>query len=470
MIVNLHKLGLTYNHIYEAYIVKDPNYTLNINYDSKSNSNHFLIIRYNSPKKCNITLKINDNIISNDLLNTKTKSLNKLISFNLQLGPYKFKKGNNKIKLICQGNFPLLYELQINDKPQINNSNFIIEKYFKYRMSDFILLENYNIYGGFYWHIYNYIICNLVADKLRKIPIINFNGCLYKSNTNELSLIHNNSNWFYNYFKDTSNLPPNIHNTVLNFPSRIELTKNNYTDKKSDEFIYLFGYNSFGEYNKLCLEMNMNEKRKYIQSKLKLCDYLLEITKDIKKELFPEKINKLYGIHYRGTDKVEEMENDEEHPIHYQYESIYEELKDKLKDEDNYLVITTDEIPFIRFMKDKLGNKIIDYKNANRSNLNTSGLNYNFQITPTRDKLFDKRKLTGYVKQEYILKEKLINNSIHMGHKHLSNYKKGLDCIIDVLMLQDCDVIYKSKGNFSNFCFFLNTNPNLKVIELHECI
>ena len=468
MIIDLRDFGLIYNYTYEAFIISEPNYTLNINYTSEIESNHFLIIKYNSAEKPQITLKINDKIIDSDLLKTKTKSLNKLISFNLQLGPYKLLKGNNKIKLICKGNFPLLYQIEITDKPKINNSIFQIENYFKYRMSDFILLENYNTYGGFYWHIYNYIVCSLVADKYGKIPVVNFNGSLYKSNTNEFSLIQNNSNWFYNYFEDKTNFSYN--NTVINFPNKIELSNNSYKDVKNDNFIYTFGYFSFGDYNKICLDMNINQKRKYIQSKLKICDYIIDLSNDIKKTIFPEKINKLYGIHYRGTDKVEEGNNDEEHPIHYDYKLIYEKFKDKLNKEDTYLVITTDEIPFIEFMKDKFSNKIIIYKEAIRSNINTSGLNYNFQQTPTRDKIFDKRRLSGNPKKEQILKDKLINNSIHMGHKNLSNYKKGLDCIIDVLMLQECDVIYKSKGNFSNFCCFLNTNPKLEVIELQNCL
>ena len=55
-----------------------------------------------------------------------------------------------------------------------------------------------------------------------------------------------------------------------------------------------------------------------------------------------------------------------------------------------------------------------------------------------------------------------------MGHKNLSNYKKGLDCLIDAYMLSDCDIIFKSKGNFSNYCTFLNVNPKLEVFDLQK--
>ena len=480
MSINLQNLGLIYNHQYEAFIISEQNFTLRFEHIVHKKQKYFFILRYNSSIKPNISLKINNIIVSNNLLEINTMSHNKLISFNVQLGPFLLKEGNNNIIFMCKGTFPLLYNLEISDKPKIINTRFIINDYFKLRMSDFILLDNYNTYGGFYWHIYNYIVCNMIGDKFNKIPIINFNGSLYLSNTDEFGLIHNNTNWFYNYFNYNLDIPYTAINTVINFPNRINFVKKNIKecDTKSDDYIYYFNYDSFGDFNYLSLQMTFADKKKYIQSKIKILPYIQEIIFNIKKKIFPElKPNqKFIGIHYRGTDKVEEGTYDEEHPIHYNYEIVYKILNEKIIDlnkieeTDVYVVITTDEIPFLEYIKEKLGNKIIHYQEGNRSNINTSGLNYNFQQTPTRDKIYDKRALHGSARQELILKERLINNSIHMGSKHLSNYKKGLDCIIDVLMLQECDIIYKSKGNFSNFCTYLNTNPNLEVIELHECL
>jgi hypothetical protein len=117
-------------------------------------------------------------------------------------------------------------------------------------------------------------------------------------------------------------------------------------------------------------------------------------------------------------------------------------------------------------MIEKFGDKIIYFKNADRSEMNTSGLNYFFDNTPARNVIFNKNTLQHNQLKEHNMKEKLINNSIHIGSKNVSNYKKGLDCILDALMLQDCDIIYKSKGNFSNFCTYFNTNPNLEVIPI----
>ena len=57
---------------------------------------------------------------------------------------------------------------------------------------------------------------------------------------------------------------------------------------------------------------------------------------------------------------------------------------------------------------------------------------------------------------------------MHLGHKNISNYKKGIDCLIDALILEDCDILFKSKGNFSMFCKLFNKNPNFEYIELND--
>lgn len=474
MKINLSNLGITYNFQYEAFIIQQQNYNLKFEYSSNLAQKHFLILQYNSSTKPNISLKINNNLVNSNLININTKSHNKLLSFRIQLGPFEFIKGVNLIELCCLGSFPLLYSIEIVENEEIINSNFLIENIFKLRMSDFILLENYNPYGGFYWHIYNFIICNLVCEKFSKIPIVNFNGSLYLSNTNEINLINNNTNWFYNYFNYDTKLPFTIHNIVTKFKSRVNFNNLTTNQSTSDDFIYYFDYNTFANFNHLFLSKSFSDKKKYIQDKFILQDYIKTIIAKIKNDILPKKTEniKFIGIHYRGTDKIEEGGNDEEHPIHYNYEIVYQKLEEKIQsfptDIESYIIVTTDEIPFVHYMKEKFGEKIIYYQEANRSDINTSGLNYNFQKTPPRNKIYDKRMLQGEARNELVLKEKLIQKSIHMGSKHLSNYKKGLDCIIDVIMLENCDVIYKSKGNFSNFCTYLNKKSNLEVIELHD--
>ena len=167
--MNLIDLGFKYNYIYEAYIISDPNHILKINFEANEEKEHFLIIKYNCLKKSNISLIINNQCINQDILKTETRSQNKLLALQEQIGPFVLKKGNNQLKLICKDDFPLVYNLEIVDYPIIKNCKYLIEDLFSYRMSDFILLENYNEYGGFYWNVYNAVICHMISEKYNKI-------------------------------------------------------------------------------------------------------------------------------------------------------------------------------------------------------------------------------------------------------------------------------------------------------------
>ena len=92
----------------------------------------------------------------------------------------------------------------------------------------------------------------------------------------------------------------------------------------------------------------------------------------------------------------------------------------------------------------------------------------NFETIMPRNKKISYDKLKEDDKRKYEMRDNLVNSSIHIGFKDHSNYKKGLDCIIDAKILDRCDYIYKSKGNFSLFCVYFNTNPDLKVIDLND--
>ena len=118
--------------------------------------------------------------------------------------------------------------------------------------------------------------------------------------------------------------------------------------------------------------------------------------------------------------------------------------KDKFENEgfNVYIVVTTDEKPFLNFMRNKFGYKILYYKDAIRSELNTSGMEENFENIVPRDKKLDLSGMKESERKKYEMRDNLINGSIHIGHKDVSNYRKGLDCIIDAKLLDRCDVFY----------------------------
>ena len=89
--------------------------------------------------------------------------------------------------------------------------------------------------------------------------------------------------------------------------------------------------------------------------------------------------------------------------------------------------------------------KIIYYKDASRSVINTSGMIHNFTNIPRRDMTIDEKLLNGEQLITYKARERLLENSLHLGNKNISNYKKGIDCLTDALMLENVDILYNQK-------------------------
>ena len=109
MIYNLNELGIRYNPLYEAFIILEKNSTLSFDYNSSKKQQVFLIIQYNSSTKPYLSLKINNKFVNDNLLVLNTQSINKLIGFRTQLGPFEVDEGNNKFEVVCKGSFPFLY-------------------------------------------------------------------------------------------------------------------------------------------------------------------------------------------------------------------------------------------------------------------------------------------------------------------------------------------------------------------------
>jgi len=474
----------TFDSIKKCYKPKKNN--INIKFDQtvitkQSQVLFMLAIEYNSIRRPAMGLKINEKIVNFDLLSKSTSSDNSLLAFRYEEGPFYLKSGKNEIEIICQGLCPDIYSIEL--YPYKDNINKTINPY-SYKLSDFVYLDCYNLYGGFFWHINNFIICCYFCEKFGKIPIVNFTNGLFMNNTSiESYLIKKNTNWFYNYFQNYVELPPSIYECVINAPNKVRLnqkTMNNYrTYKKFCNENQTLEFRREGFLSLREKVYTENAHSKLIKKYLKPLPHITQLVKNIKDELFPQKNENLryIGIHYRGTDKIEEELNKEQHPKHYKYQDIYnlivDTARDLIKENENYdiyIIACSDEQPLIDFLKKKLRNKLLYYKDANRSNLETSNLSIDFTQIPNRDKNIDENKLDENKKEIFNKRKELIDNSIHMGSKNISNYKKGLDCLIDVLLLDEVDVLLQSKGNFSLYCEYFNKNENLKVIPIHTKI
>ena len=219
--------------------------------------------------------------------------------------------------------------------------------------------------------------------------------------------------------------------------------------------------------------------KELISKYLKVLPHIEKKKLEIQEKYFPTKKEnqKFIGIHYRGTDKIEENETHEQKPKHYSYQKIYDMLVDRARElmkenakYDIYIVVCTDENPFIDFLKVRLNKKLIYYPDAIRSQINTSGMDINFKNIPTRNHDVDLLSLTPEQLEIFGKRKKLIDNSVHLGNKNISNYRKGLDCLLECYMLENVDILYKSKGNFSLFCEYLNKNPDLESNYIHEVL
>ena len=56
---------------------------------------------------------------------------------------------------------------------------------------------------------------------------------------------------------------------------------------KTDNYIYYFNYDTFLNFNSLSLNQDFNTKRQFIQNKIQVLDYIIELSEKIKKDIFP---------------------------------------------------------------------------------------------------------------------------------------------------------------------------------------
>jgi hypothetical protein len=472
-----------YDKLRQCYRPNEKNAKIKFKLDIEEPGLYFFAIKYNSKLRPKLSLELNSSLLSNDLLKHKTETYDKLLNFRQELGPINIKQKENIFNLVSEGIFPDIYQIEI----YTYNKESIIKNPYHYKLSDFILIESYNIHGGFYWQLNNYMICCYFCEKFNKIPIVNFTNSLFMNNTvREDFLVIDNSNWFYNYFEQYAKIPYSVYNSLISYPYKKEIDidmiksfENNTIENIENNNLHLLNFtrNAF-TYMADEFHGKKADYRHIIEKYMIPLPHVKNILSDIKLNFFPKQNpkNKLFGIHYRGTDKIAEHNALEQNPKHHTYEKILnfilkteENYKNNKDIENIYYVVSSDEKPFIDFLKKNIdSNKLIYYEEGSRSEIKTSGIDTNFTDIPGRNIQIDVNRLTQSQLIKYKNRDTLINNSMHLGHKNMSNYKKGLDSLIDALILEDCDVLFKSKGNFSMFCRLFNKNLDFSYYELND--
>jgi hypothetical protein len=129
------------------------------------------------------------------------------------------------------------------------------------------------------------------------------------------------------------------------------------------------------------------------------------------------------SVHYRGGDKVNGALA-EANKVSYQ--EMLREVESQIEKNKNYVIfLASDEQPFIEFMRERFGSKVV----ATDIPRNTH------------------------------------HNSLHHHHP-VSPYQSGKDAIVDCMLLARGDVLIRTSSNLSLFSTYIN--PKMPVIELSQ--
>ena len=306
----------------------------------------------------------------------------------------------------------------------------ILYSKYKNNRRNVLVLKNYNDESGFFWQIHNGLHTLNEAEINGQIPIFEFDSGLYLSEKSK------DNNWFNDFFEPIG--------------KRKITDKIQYFTRESFERripMYKYDYNRIWKtYIKIRPEIQ-NEVNAFIN------------------ENFSGK--KMLGIHYRGTDKFQAYDSSEDYPIHYEYEfcqKLIDEWVETNKSEQTSIgiFVCSDEQPFVDYICSETFKKHgikPSTTNSVRSSISTSGWNLESEkCVPGSEYEKNSENCKKY--------REMRDMSIHKGMKNVSNYDKGKQVLIDVLLLSNCDTFFRSQGNVSNFPEYLN--PNLNIVYMNE--
>jgi hypothetical protein len=354
-------------------------------------------------------------------------------------------------------------------------------------LNKYLIIRNVTAsYGGFWWCVNLALHGCIIAETYNLIPVIDYKGGLYSSNKiYEPEQIRNLDSWWNYFFEDPVPISEEARKHVLDnkklYPL-INLPRNKARlTRRQQPYIFpeipqdtSFEYTvqSFNH----CYKLFKTYDRYYINKYLILKPYITNyLDKWALNNISSNK--KVVGIHYRGTDKFGWGTCNEGNPIHYNYEKVIKAIKTKMNElnEQNYIIYcASDELPFIEFIKTQFPNRIIAHEDMYdiRSKSSTSGLNHDFSKIIFNDQLQTYVKNNNDENEEEKEKQmnawkEIKNISIHFGKKESSNYMKGFYTIIDTKLFSNCDYIFRSRGNMSDYVCRLN-NKAVAIYDLNE--
>jgi hypothetical protein len=339
--------------------------------------------------------------------------------------------------------------------------------------SRFLVLRNYNNDGGFFWQIYNLLCAAHVAQINRMSLIVLFDTGLYLERNADFLEQHRSTvsptNWFHSYFEGQAEMHDariaaliQQRSPLIFHAPALELRDGKpvnliHANVSSSLQIFEFTRSTF---EKRPLDVDYGACWRWAARPLPY------ITAKVATFMHRHKLDSdncfLIGIHFRGSDKYGNGDDDEDGPVHYEYEwceqMVRREMKDAAKQgrHNCKVLVCSDEQPFIEFMRARLPAARVVYTSAIRSSVNTGGKHYE-----TKDCIDERSASPDCV--EY---RNLKHQSVHRGMPDHSAHQKGEDVLIDVLLLSKCHVFLRSRGNVSNFPGYINSH--MRIIDLAD--
>ena len=315
------------------------------------------------------------------------------------------------------------------------NINYITESYTRrINLNDYIVvllvIPNSTDMGGFAWHIHMVASAvQLGLDNNKKVYVWFDKGYYYDSKVGP--------NWWEYYFEQPFDFDNDEESVILN---AIKANNTNEIKKSpvgnTKDSLNLFTNSTF---QNIMRKKNVNYKSLYKSHIIANNDVMRSVNNFISENF----TNDMIGVYYRGTDKYPSMGDNEDigGSGHLSYNTIINHIDEFIKNKPHGIFVASDEQPFIDEMKKHFGNRVVTW-DTSRSMISTSGLNLGNTISCNVNDRRDQCKRL----------EDITKSSIHRGDNNIPPYKKGMDAIMDILLLSNCDVLFRNMGggNFSS--------------------
>lgn len=329
----------------------------------------------------------------------------------------------------------------------------------------FLVVKCYNPESGFYWALYNVLCASHTARNHGMTLIVWFDSGLYletqrKHQQQYKEYVNPEANsWFHYYFHPLAEGRSDLFDRVKSGKIfRNMVSFKDFDKEKRKHHVFEFDRAAYE-----VRDMNVDYSRE-AKITMNLRPHMFQMIENYYNEHMRNRF--VVGIHVRGSDKWADgaSGDNEDGPKHFLYSENCDMLEKAIRDHHDRnplqsskpvaILACSDEEPFIEYIQKRFANQFTVLTcDVFRSKINTSGVDLHSE---------DCRE--GMNTPNCRRYKEMAAHSIHRGHKHISNYKKGQDAVFEVSLLSRCDVFLRSRGNFSNFPKYLS--PNLFTIDM----